>query len=206
MRISRAVAPSAVTTTRSYSWWILLSSPIAGTFFPCGRHLADGEASPSGRQVHAEPPQPSCPTQRSRSLQHERTRLELSVVVGPSAALVVRRQSRGPDRRIGARCRDTISAGLGAHIVRPVPRWRLRRCPGRPRLPRGRARTGSSAAWGTARTTGVGYLISIGFRCSPRSAFNRGLGAAALVLAAVAVFEPALAAGLYHARGMGGMQ
>ncbi len=49
----------------------------------------------------------------------------------------------------------------------------------------------------------VGYLISIDFRCSPRSAFNRGLGAAALVLAAVVVFEPALAAGLYHARGMG---
>jgi len=52
---------------------------------------------------------------------------------------------------------------------------------------------------------GVAYLISIGFRCSPRSAFSRGLGAAALVLAAVVVFEPALAAGLYHARGMGGM-
>ncbi len=45
----------------------------------------------------------------------------------------------------------------------------------------------------------------VGFRCSPRSAFNRGLGAAALVLAAVVVFEPALAAGLYHARELVGI-
>jgi hypothetical protein len=28
MRICRAFAPSSLTTTRSYSWWILLSSPI----------------------------------------------------------------------------------------------------------------------------------------------------------------------------------
>src|ERR1700736_6509227 len=54
MRISRAVAPSPLTTTRSYSWWILLSSPILETFFPCGRQLADGlgwrrpAASPRG--------------------------------------------------------------------------------------------------------------------------------------------------------------
>src|SRR6201987_3297502 len=50
MRISRAVVPSRLTTTRSYSWWTLLSSPILGTPFRYGRHLADGKGGPSGRK------------------------------------------------------------------------------------------------------------------------------------------------------------